>query len=224
MKKIIVLIIFSLITMPALIARSKHVLVNKYTPILGQSDLETINENMFKKNTSILHFYTSAPNAFKNNWKTLETLGDYKHRGIPPSGIKLERALSDNFGFFAGGVFTGGKANWKILDSTTSTTYEKGFTYNCASAYIGLATHLYTNTNFDSYLSANAGYSFSKFEAYSFEINNKTLISPQNINPIFYYANFGMRYLFTSHWGVFADGGIGTISFLNTGFIYKLGK
>jgi hypothetical protein len=202
--------------------------INKYfvqkINVFNESDLETINENMFKKKTTIVHFYTSAPNAFKNNWKLLEALGNYKHSSIPPSGIKLEFALSNTLGLFAGSIVTSGKALWKIFDSTASMAYEKGFRYNSVSAFAGLASHLYTHQDFDSYLSANVGYTYSKFDAYSFEINNKTLEAPHDINPIFYYANFGMRYLFSSQWGVFVDGGIGTITFLNAGIIYKLGK
>jgi hypothetical protein len=222
-KIISISIVFSFLCAPLLANKNNNLfLKHKYNTFDGE--IEEGDNYVFSRNKTFINPFIGIPNAFKNNWKSFEELGNYKHTSILPLGIKLERSLTKYLGIFVGGVFTSGKATWKIFDASKSQLYEKGFSYTNSSAFMGLAIHLYTDTRFDAYASGNVGYSFSKFDAYSNEVNNKTIVSPQNINPIFYHANFGLRVLFTPRFGIFADAGVGTISYVNTGFTFSLGK
>jgi hypothetical protein len=194
----------------------------------GQGGQDGTLEKRFIKGKNFYDVYAGFPNSFKNQWKEFENFGSFKNTSIIPLGIKFERALTNEFGVIAGITYISGKSNWKVayLDSASGikNLYEKGFSYSAPAFFVGISNHPFTNDFLDIYINGGIGYTMSSFTPYSKELVNYHLEKPTKISPIYYAANFGIRYYLSNQVAIFANVGVGSISNVNAGFTFRGAK
>jgi hypothetical protein len=222
-KKLITLLTFSLIINNTFAVHNIFSISTKYYG--GEGGQDGTLENRFIKGKNMYDMYVGFPNSFKNQWKQFENFGSFKNSSVVPFGIKFEHALTNEFGIIAGITYVSGKSSWKVayLDSTTSVKnlYEKGFTYSATSFFVGVSNHPFTNDFLDIYINGGLGYTLASFAPYSKELINYYLEKPTNIKPMYYAANFGIRYFVSNQVALFANVGVGSVSNVNAGFTYR---
>jgi hypothetical protein len=184
------------------------------------------SDNTFAANRFFIQFDYSANNLYKKQWTPFDSYGAYKSGGLGPASAKLEYSFSHKLGALMGATFFKGDANWRVseMDSNQNALlYNKGFTYQSLTYFVGLNVHVFTSHVADLYLGGHFGYTTIHYKPYSslwYKNNNEM---PKATTPWYYNAYFGLRINYSTRGGFYLEAGQSAISNLCIGTIYRFG-
>jgi hypothetical protein len=186
-----------------------------------------VTDNCYAVKRLYVGLHYEMPYIVKKKWIPFSNNGDYRANTIGPIALQIEYSLTSKIGITAGYIFANSHVSWSKTDydsiAQLSNNYNQGFTYQSNTIMLGGQNHIFYNKKVDVFLGAELGFSINSEINYNRNSKIMFVDSTHHFATIHYMGYLGTRFFLMPKCAINANLGIGELSNVRLGIIYRFG-